>query len=98
LLAQSDAPLHVLPTAHGEQLPPQSIADSVPFLKPSVQLGAAHTRLVQTPLAQSAPVAHPLPLAHAGHVPPPQSTPVSAPFLMPSVHDAGGGWHVPLGQ
>jgi hypothetical protein len=88
VLAQSDAPLHVLPFAHGEQLPPQSIADSVPFLKPSVQLGTPHTRPVQTPLVQSVPVAQPWPLAHAGHVPPPQSTPVSLAFKTLSLHVA----------
>ena len=35
-------------------------------------------------LVQSALVLHVDPMPHAGHVAPPQSTPVSAPFLMPS--------------
>jgi hypothetical protein len=39
------------------------------------------------PFVQSLPVLHPLPSGHAGHFPPPQSTPVSAPFWIVSVHD-----------
>jgi hypothetical protein len=53
---------------------------------------------VQTPTEQNAVLQsdaalHPSPVLHVPQVPPPQSTPVSAPFLTPSLHAAG--WHVP---
>ena len=41
---------------------------------------------VQTLLMQSALPTHVWPFAHSGQVPPPQSTPVSVPFLTPSLH------------
>ena len=44
----------------------------------------------QTPLAQSAALAQPLPSAHTGHTPPPQSTSDSAPFFSLSVQLGSG--------
>jgi hypothetical protein len=41
--------------------------------------------IVQFPLTQSDPAAHGFPFVQGGHEPPPQSTPVSEPFLTPSV-------------
>ena len=48
---------------------------------------------MQLPLVQSLFAWHPCPLAHVGQVPP-QSTSVSLPFWMPSVH-VGGAHGVP---
>jgi hypothetical protein len=65
-LAQSLAIVHPPPVpqrAHVE-VPPQSVPDSSPFLTPSVQLGAWHAFIVQTPLTQSPPPVHPLPVGH----------------------------------
>lgn len=45
----------------------------------------AHWPPEQIPLWQSDPVLHPPPSTQAGHDGPPQSTPVSLPFLTPSV-------------
>jgi hypothetical protein len=50
----------------------------------------------QTVLTQSVFVEHFRPVAHGGHVPPPQSTSVSFPSFMPSVHVAGA--HTPMVQ
>jgi hypothetical protein len=65
--------------------PPQSIPVSVPFLTPSLPLGATHTDLLHAPLKQFAPRAHALPSAHAGPAAPPQSTSLSSPFFNLSV-------------
>jgi hypothetical protein len=43
------------------------------------------------PLSQSVGSSHVAPGVQAPHVGPPQSTPVSLPFLMPSLQDAAGG-------
>src|SRR5215813_9093806 len=76
---------------------------SVPFFVRSVQLAGAQTFASQTPLSQSAsrpqaiPEAHFFVVAHA----PPQSTPLSSPFLMPSVHVGAAQTfevHTPLSQ
>ena len=80
------------PVAHFVgQDPPQSTSVSVPFLKPSLQVGLAQRWVtgLQKPEVQSAAAAQPWPTAQvfpwARHVAPPQSTAVSAPFLSPSV-------------
>jgi hypothetical protein len=101
-LAQSEAPVHVLPVPHfGQDAPPQSTSVSVPFLTTSAHVGAWHTRPVHTPLWQSEPELHALPAAHFGHDAPPQSMSVSVPFLTTSVQL--GDWqmlptHTPLWQ
>jgi hypothetical protein len=88
-----------LPEAHLPQVaPPQSMSVSVPFLTTSVQVAAWHRfgAPEQTPLWQSpATVQSPF-VAHPPQVPPPQSTSVSAPFSVPSVHV--GAWHTPPEQ
>jgi hypothetical protein len=85
LLTQSLPELHVKPFPQGlHAVPPQSGADSWPFLTPSVQLAAWHTLLVHTRLAQSPGTLHAPPGPHAGHVPP-QSTLVSEPLRTPSL-------------
>jgi hypothetical protein len=74
--------------------PPQSTPVSLPFLKPSAQVGAAHRWVegLQNPEVQSAATPQPAPFAHrlagtrARQAAPPQSTPVSAPFFTPSEH------------
>jgi hypothetical protein len=48
----------------------------------------------QTPSTQSVATAHFFVSAHFGHVPPPQSTSVSAPFMVPSVHEGAAAAHV----
>jgi hypothetical protein len=59
---------------------------SAPFLTPSVHVAARQIKSVpHTLLAQSLPTAQPWPAMHRGQAPPPQSTPVSAPFLTPSL-------------
>lgn len=83
-LAQSAARAQVLPVPHGGQLPPQSRSVSAPFLTRSSQLGWAHTPLVHTPLAQSAPMRHPPPPGQRTGQAPPQSRSVSLPFGTPS--------------
>jgi len=45
---------------------------------------------------QSVPTLQVVPFGHLPHMEPPQSVPVSFPFLMPSVHDAGA--QVPFEQ
>jgi len=52
-LAQSAGPLQLWPFAHWlEQMPPQSRSVSVPFRKPSLQVGTAHLKMLglQKPL------------------------------------------------
>ncbi len=69
------------------QLPPQSFAVSVPFLMPSLQVGAMHTPAVHLALAQSVATTQTLPVSQVGQPsPPPQSTSVSSPFCSPSAH------------
>jgi len=73
--------------------PPQSTPVSLLFLMPSPQpAGRAemHMLLVvlQLPLRQSLALLQLTPVGHFGQVRPPQSTPVSMPFLTPSVHVA----------
>jgi hypothetical protein len=48
--------------------------------------GQWQTPAVHVPLAQSLPLVQAFPAAHGGHSSPPQSTSVSPPSLMPSVH------------
>jgi hypothetical protein len=66
-----------------------------------VQLAIWQTLLAQIWFLQSALPAQPVPSAHGPQVPPPQSTPLSAPFLIPSLQAAA--WqspptHTPLVQ
>jgi hypothetical protein len=53
-----------------------------------LQAGAWQTPPVHTPLEQSAAMLHVLPVAHLVAQLPPQSTSVSVPFLIPSLHPA----------
>src|SRR5262249_20608833 len=53
---------------------------------------------LQTPLLQSPPPWQPLPLSHGPHLPPPQSTSVSPPFVLPSLHVAGTHTWLPVSQ
>jgi len=68
-------------------------------MTPSPQSGAWQVIGVpeQTPLVQSAGTVQPAPVSQvrAGAHEPPQSTPVSVPFIWPSVHEAAGT-QVPL--
>jgi hypothetical protein len=59
-------------------------------------VGWQHDELWQLPLEQSVPTLQEVPVPHVGQVPPPQSVPVSAPFLIESMHVAAA--QVPLGQ
>jgi hypothetical protein len=52
-----------------------------------VQLGAWQTFPVHTPVKQSDPSTHARPVAHFGHTEPPQSTSVSLPSLILSMHE-----------
>jgi hypothetical protein len=89
LAAQSLPPVHVLPVAHFEQVPPQSTSLSAPFLTASLQAAATHLLLVQTPLAQWLPALQVCPVVQRPHVDvPPQSTSLSPPFRTRSVHVA----------
>jgi hypothetical protein len=91
LLVQSLLPPQILPLPHlVAQVPAQSTSVSVPFLVLSVQVAAWHLagKPEQTPLAQSAPMPHSLPLAQLVGQEPPQSTSVSVPFSARSVQVA----------
>ena len=65
-----------------------------------VSVGAGVSQVpspLHTPLVQSrgpCPILHFFPARHGGHAPPPQSTDVSRPFLMSSMHVAGVGERV----
>ena len=83
-LWQSLATLHAFQAPQPAHDPPQSIPVSEPFFTPSEQLGFWHTLLVQTPLRQSPPFAHPWPAGQSPQLGPPQSVPVSLPFFTPS--------------
>jgi hypothetical protein len=76
--------------------PPQSTSVSVPFLTVSVGLGAAHTLLAHTKLAQSLATAQPLLGPQGVALLPPQSMSVSSPFLTPSL--GAGSTHLPKSQ
>jgi hypothetical protein len=93
LLEQSVPALHADPSGQPGQLPPQSLAVSVPFITPSTQDAATQRLLAQTLLAQSALAPHAAPVPHPGQVPPPQSVPVSLPSFTPSVQL--GALHAP---
>jgi hypothetical protein len=76
--------------------PPQSRSVSVPFVTPSLQLGAMQTLPVQTPLVQSVGALQALPSMHALQpLPPPQSTSVSVPFFTVSLQ-AGATQTLPV--
>lgn len=87
-LTHSLATPQVCPFAHLVlQVPPQSLADSSPFLTPSLQVAARQTFVVpveQTPVLQSLPIAQVFPTSQVEQVPPPQSIAVSEPFLTTS--------------
>jgi hypothetical protein len=68
---------------------------SVPFLTPSVQIGAAHLMPVHTPLVQSAGMEQLLPVPQGEQVPP-QSTSASVPFFTPSTQVGGSGSSGPV--
>ena len=98
---QSPLIWQVLPMRHlVAQVPPQSMAVSVPFLIPSLQVpeGATQRPPVQVALLQSAPTPQVLPLAHLVMHEPPQSTSLSLPFLMPSVQVGSGAAQTPAEQ
>src|SRR5262245_22441752 len=88
-LAQSAAPLQARPSAHRLHDPPQSIADSEPFLTPSEQVGTWQTCPAHTELAQSEASLHESQSVHGSHEPP-QSIAVSNPFSIPS--EQIGAW------
>src|SRR4051812_27962461 len=82
--------------------PPQSMSVSVPsctrFMHPGSIMGA-HTPFMQSVLAQSLLPLQGCPIGHGPQMPPPQSTPVSVPFLMPSLQvGTTGGAHTPFTQ
>ncbi len=83
-VSQSVPWLHVWPTVHAGQPPPQSTSVSAPFSTLSLQVGAWHTLFVHTADWQSAPMMQPSPSAQPGQTPP-QSTSVSSWFSIPSV-------------
>jgi hypothetical protein len=66
------------------------VAVSAPFCTLSVHDGAWHVAL-QTPSLQSVPALQLFPSSHAGQLTPPQSTSVSLPLSIPSVHVGAGG-------
>jgi hypothetical protein len=81
---------HAFPAAHdGHVPPPQSIAVSLPFFTPSLQLaGAVQKPPTQvSPLTQLASPMQRFPVGHSVQLPP-QSTSDSLPFFTPSLHDA----------
>ncbi len=82
------------------QVPPQSMAVSVPFLMPSLHdpEGATQTPPVQVPLVQSVPARQVLPLAQSAAQLPPQSMSVSVPFFTPSVQVGAGAAQTPAEQ
>src|SRR5437867_1300719 len=87
-LSQSALTAQVVPRAQARgQAAPQSTPDSVPFLIPSEHEAETHRFVVAShaPLSQSLPVAQLFPSAHFEHEPP-QSTSVSGPFFIASVH------------
>jgi hypothetical protein len=86
-LAQSSAPAQIRPSAHGEQLPPQSTSVSLPLSTPSAHVGRSQKPVptLHTAVVQSPPKLQFLPGAHFGHSGPPQSMSVSAPFFIESV-------------
>ncbi len=74
------------------QVPPQSTSLSVPFLTPSLQVGAAQvSSAAQIPSVQSVPSAQLAPSAHRVGHDPPQSTSLSLPSFLPSVQLGGEG-------
>jgi hypothetical protein len=88
MLAQSDAARHALPTTQPEQVaPPQSTSVSPGLTTPSSQEVATHRDVValQNVDAQSSVDAHALPTSHFGQLPP-QSTSLSVPSFIPSLH------------
>jgi hypothetical protein len=88
-LLQSLAMTQALPASHaGQDELPQSMSVSLPFLMPSVQVGAWHSPPMQFPPWQSVPSRQALLAAQAGQPEsaPPQSTSVSVPFRTLSVH------------
>jgi len=99
---QSPGTWHILSWAQrvvGAHAPPQSLSVSVPFITPSMQVGAWQV-VAQTPDEQSVAALHFFPTAHTGQGPP-QSTSVSVPLATLSVHV--GSWqalptHTPLWQ
>jgi hypothetical protein len=58
------------------------------------QTGVAQVPAEQNIDVQSVATPHISPSAHGMHIVPPQSTSVSVPFIVPSVH-VGSGWQVP---
>src|SRR5262245_56477484 len=71
------SPLH---RKQPEEAGPQSIPVSVPFWKPSKQVGSTQEFSMQIPEAQSGATKHLCPSAQRPQVPPPQSTSVSLPL------------------
>src|SRR5438552_1079455 len=97
---ESKLEVHILPTAQPGQAqpppsksvsgPPQSRSVSLPFFRPSVQLGrGAHFMAAQMSDWQSLLAAQPSPTGQEGHAGPPQSTSVSLPSFIPSAQLAG---------
>jgi hypothetical protein len=84
-LAQSVLRAQAAPAAHASQLPPQSVSVSSWLRCWSLQLAIEQEPESQRREAQSAATLQVDPTAQASGQLPPQSTPVSLPFLRPSV-------------
>src|SRR5688572_6544350 len=103
-LWQSLPALQASPAAqreHARFVPPQSVSDSLPFCRPSLQVTATHEPLPQLPLAQSSSMLQlaPVPQRAQAGLPPPQSVSVSLPFWAASSHDTQlPASHAPLAQ
>ena len=83
--------MQVAPVTHAAHVgPPQSTADSWPFLTPSMHVAAWHFAPWQIPLWQSAPAPQPWFTPQRAVQDPPQSTSVSAPFL--TLSEQLGAW------
>jgi len=67
------------------QLPPQSTSVSLPFFRPSKQVGVAHVPAGHAPVVHSIDSSQCLPKPQGGQLPP-QSTSVSIPFWTRSAH------------
>ncbi len=82
----------------GQSGPPQSTSVSFPLGAPSWQVGAAQVLVAssQTSETQSSASPQPSSVSHVEPHSPPQSSSVSEPFWVPSVHE--GGWQTSIRQ
>jgi hypothetical protein len=81
------------PTFWFTQVPPLIVmSQNFPLAQSASFAHWTHVMAVQTPLAQSVAMRHALVRAHGGHEEPPQSTSVSVPSFMPSLHEGDTHW------